>query len=62
MKIVAVSNLRKETVDDILICENINRTHGEVATEAFNRQLCGTYGEYFYTLMDDSYKLYKWEP
>lgn len=62
MKIVARSNFNKDTVSDFLVCENINRTHGKMAVELFNDQLGGDYGIYCYTLQEDDYELYFWEP
>jgi len=63
MKIIAKSNFDLETVNDFLVAEHINKTHGEVAVEAFNTAFCSDpSAPYFYKLVEDSYQLYTWEP
>jgi len=62
MKIIAKSNFDEETVNDFLVCENINKTHGEMAVKLFNQELCGEYGTYCYALKEDDYPLYHYDP
>ena len=59
MKIIGRDNYNRDTVDEILICSNVNAVYG-------NRIISFLQGtdieDYFYVLVDDNYKLYKWEP
>lgn len=63
MKIVAVDNLDRETVDDKLIAENVDERHGKIMTQSLNDKLCThEHAPWFFRLVDDSYTLKSWEP
>lgn len=57
MKIVGVSNFDDDTVDDILIAENVNQPYGERIVGLLEKD-CGENGYYFPKLVDDNYELY----
>ncbi len=61
MKIVGVSNFDIETMDDILVCENVHKYWGEFIVEALNDD-AGEHGDRFFKLVEDDYKLHVWEP
>ena len=61
MKIVCVDNYDREFYDDILVCENIrNEKWGNVMVDALNSRK-GENSELFYKLVEDDYKLFKFE-
>ncbi len=58
MKIIGKSNFDIETVDDILLCENVlSLGYGTEICNALNTES----GEYFFKVVPDDYKLYKFE-
>jgi len=61
MKIVATDNFDRETVDDVLVCENVNAHYGDVIVEALNARI-GDYGPWFYKVVPDDYQLRSFEP
>ena len=61
MKIIAVDNYDRETVSDFLVCENINASKGKLVVDFLNRHY-GEPSDYYYRLVPDEYKLYKYEP
>jgi hypothetical protein len=62
MKIVCTDNFDREIISDTLVCENINKYHGERIVEFLNENDSGNNSPNFYTLVEDDYKLYKFEP
>ena len=61
MKIVCVDNYDREFYDDILVCENIrNEKFGNIMVDALNSRE-GSNSEWFYKLVEDDYKLFKFE-
>jgi hypothetical protein len=63
MKIIAKSNHDKETVSDIVIATNVTQYYGDIIVEYLNSILCrNDYDPFFYLLVKDNHKLYKWEP
>jgi len=60
MKIIGKSNFDLDNVSDILICENVNQTWGIFIIKAI-REITGEYDTYYPMLVEDDYKLYKWE-
>jgi len=62
IKIVAESNHGFETVDDILIAENIHAGWASELVKAWNKVYCTDDSRYYLLLKEDSYKLYKFKP
>lgn len=61
MKIIGKSNYDLETVSDIVIAENICDGWGELIIAAM-REFMSESETYYPLLVEDNYKLYKWEP
>lgn len=61
MKIICVDNFNRENYDDKLVCENIDKFYGEIVVKPLNDKLSGEYSGSFFKLVDDDYKLYKYE-
>lgn len=61
MKIVRVDNFDREIYDDVLICENVSQYYGKDIVEFFNNRE-GEYSDWYYRLVEDDYKLFKFEP
>lgn len=61
MKIICVDNLNRETYDDKLVCENIDKFYGEIVVKSLNDKLSGEYSSSYFRLVEDDYKLYKYE-
>jgi len=63
MKIICKCNFDKESVSDVLICTNINKSHGEIAVGIFNIMFSrDDNAPYYYKLADDDYELYEFKP
>ena len=61
MKIVRVDNYDRELYNDVLVCENIiNEKLGDIMINALNYRE-GRNSEWFYKLVEDDYKLFKFE-
>ncbi len=60
MKIIAIDNFNRENVDDMLVAENVNRYYGKLIVDLLNQKFSVNY-DWFYKLVDDDYKLYKFE-
>ena len=61
MKIVMTDNYARDYVDDILICENVNRVYGTIIVDCLNNHITCTHDKYF-ILVNDDYKPVKFEP
>ena len=61
MKIICVDNFQRDTKNDSLVAENINVHYGEYIVRLLNEHE-GEHSPNFYKLVEDDYKLYKWEP
>ena len=62
MKIVCKDNFDRETKSEILVCDNIqNMLLAQLMVNALNKQ-GGLNSQEFYTVEDDSYELYEYEP
>ena len=61
MKIIGKSNYDLDTVDDIIIAENIGKGWGELIIAAM-REFMSESEKYYPLLVEDNYELYKWEP
>lgn len=62
MKIVCVDNFDREHVSDSLVVENIPEQAGKQVVDYLNRMLSGPHADRYYRLVEDSYKLYIFEP
>lgn len=62
MKIICTDNFGRETVNDRLVCENVNEFYGSKIVEFLNERYSGDYSSDFYRLVNDDYRLYVWEP
>jgi hypothetical protein len=61
MKIICVDNFARDTVNDTLVCENVNEYYGKFLVNQLNDKLSGDHSPDFYKLVDDNYVLYKYE-
>lgn len=63
MKIISVDNFNRETVSDILVCENIEaKQYGDCMVKALNDKFSGEDASRYYRLVPNDHKLYKFEP
>jgi len=60
-KIIGKSNFDLETVNDILIADKLNKYYGEKIVK-FLQDNTRDNDTYFPRLVEQDYKLYKWEP
>ena len=58
MKIIGISNFANDSISDILICKNIRNEYSKVIVNLLNSKLDQIY---FFKVVEDSYKLYKFE-
>lgn len=61
MKIIGTSNFDLDNVDDILIADHLNEYYGELILK-FLRNKMTENNTYYPILVDNDYKLYKFEP
>ena len=62
MKIIAKDNFDREGfVSDLLIAENIHKAYSELIVDFLNSK-SSSYSSYIFILVEDDYKLYKFEP
>jgi hypothetical protein len=61
MKIICVDNFARETHDDTLVCENVSEYYGKILVDLLNDKLSGEHSSDYYKLVEDDYKLYKYE-
>ena len=63
MKIIQRDNYNRETVSDVLVAENIQSDrYGEMLVQYLNDRFSGPGSPNFYTLEQDDYKLYVYDP
>jgi hypothetical protein len=60
-KIVAYSNHGLETVSEFVVCSGLNTHFGPVILKFLNDHVHNE-DPYYFKLVDESYKLYVWEP
>lgn len=60
LKVIAVSNYDDETMNDSLICDNVNEYYGKIIVDRLNSMY--PEGRMFYKLVPQDTKLYVWEP
>lgn len=58
MKIIGKDNFCRDTVSDILVCENVNSYYGEKLLNHLKSTLEHDTCDYVYYLVEDDYKLY----
>jgi len=61
MKIICVDNFNRETHDDKLVCENIDKHYGEIVVNALNDRLSNEHSDAYFRIVEDDYVLYKFE-
>lgn len=61
MKIVIISNYNNELINDRLFCENISYEIAKKIANIMNESIPDDHPD-FYEVVDDDYKLYKWQP
>jgi hypothetical protein len=61
MKIICVDNYSRDTIDDVLVCENVNEYYGKFLVDQLNARLSGEHSPDFYRLVENDHKLYKYE-
>lgn len=61
MKIVAVSNFDLDTVDDVLIAENVSKEYADGILGYLNKNFCSAHAKYCFFLKEDAYVLHKFE-
>jgi len=63
MKIICVDNFDRDFKSDSLVCENISKYYGEMIVKFLNeKNKDDVNNPNFYRLVEDNYKLYKFEP
>lgn len=60
MKIIGKSNFDNESVNDILVCDNVNEFYGEEIV-VFLNSAGDQNSTYYYLLAPDDYRLYSFE-
>ena len=61
MKIIGKSNFDKDTVDDILIADNVSREYADGILDYMNENFASSSSDYYFFLVEDDYKLYTFE-
>jgi hypothetical protein len=61
MKVIGKSNFDNESVSDVLVCENIKQSYADILVKTLNAR-DGEASTYYYCVVPDNHKLYKWEP
>ena len=62
MKIIGISNFDLETVNDVIVAENVQPFYVDTIVDALNKKLCSEHATYFYKAVEDDYKLHVFEP
>ena len=61
MKIICIDNYDREIYDDIVIAENVHDGYGQMLVDELNNSSKRRDKDWF-KLVDDDYKLFKFEP
>jgi len=61
MKVICVDNYDREIYDDVLVCDNVNNYYGKQIVKSLNDK-AGEDSSNYYRLVEDDYKLFKFEP
>jgi len=62
MKIICVDNFDRETVNDVLVAENVNEYYGKKIVKLMQTHLASDNGFDWFKLVADDYKLYEFDP
>ncbi len=62
MKIIKTDNFNRNTVNDILIAENIDEIWGRRITDWLNENYSGHDSPDYFRLVKDDCKLHEWKP
>lgn len=62
MKIIGKSNFDLDTVNDILIAEKVDPAYADGMVDYLNETFCDSHSTYCFFLVEDDYKLYRFEP
>lgn len=60
MKIIGIDNLDRDNINDILICENVHKYYIDSIIKILNDKV-GNHNGYYCKIVEDNYKLYKFE-
>ena len=61
MKIIGIDNWDREYINDILICENVHSYYIDSLIKILNDNI-GHHNGYYCKVVEDDYKLYKFQP
>lgn len=61
-KLVLVSNFDQDTVDDVLLADNVMEEFAEALCAAYNQQFATGRTKYWCAVKPHDYKLRRWEP
>jgi hypothetical protein len=61
MKVIGHSNFDLDNVSEVLVCENIKQSYADILVKALNDR-SGENATYYYSVVPDDHKLYRWEP
>jgi hypothetical protein len=61
MKIIQVDNFQRDVHDDVLVCENVNESYGNLIVNVLNHKYSGEHSSVFYRLVEDDHELYKYD-
>lgn len=63
MKIISTDNFQRDYKSDSLVCENVSEYYGEMIVKFLNKKNeDDEHNPNFYRLVENDYKLYKFEP
>lgn len=62
MKIIGRDNFDRDTVDDVLVAENVLEKYAEDMAQLLNEKFGPGYSDYWFVVEKDDYKLKVWEP
>ncbi len=62
MKIIGVDNFDRENHSDILVAESLNEYYAKTIVEFLNNKYGNEYAPYYFRVVPDNYKLYRFEP
>ena len=62
MKIIRIDNFDRESVSDVLVAKGLTKYYAELIVKLLNDKSSGDYAPNFYRAVEDTYKLYVFEP